>query len=753
MRLFVRLRLGFARVLLRADMSYNFIDASYLKTQHNIPSNLTAREYWATILVWRGVLPDPKFSKSQSDLGERYNVIEKLAFLIFKNVLNIFSKKSTTMAEEKVYPSVNSQAVSAKALEAKVDLKAGLRINANSYSSSCDDILIIIPIYNAFEYVRQCIDSVLKTTNCQLLLIDDCSTQLELKNFLKSLQPLTRVRILENKENIGFVRSVNRGLRESNGKHVVLLNSDTVVFDDWLSRLVRPLREFEDAWTVTAMSNAATIYSVPFKEEVDIPVEISRVLDETLKENFEVSYTEIPTCHGFCVAIHKDSVETIGYFDEGTFGKGYGEENDYSMRIIKQGKKNYLATNLVVHHYGSKSFGEDKENLANMNLDKLLGKHPNYMRSIQKFLRREDLIWVRFLAMIAFSKANRDRLKMVFTHSLGGGTEKSIELDNVNHLDLLILVKPSSSNSLFLEFRFNHKSSTFTLVDLNSADLITYLLRIISPKKIIFEHLLGYPSDSISAFMLTSHNYDVRLHDYFYLCPKIHLSGTNSSDCRLPTIAECTNCLSSSSGDSIDIVSWRTQKLSFLSGAQTVLASTLDVSKRYNKVKSLEIQIRPIDIVAAPILSKRVAFAQKGYKIAILGNLNRNKGSQSVLELAKEMEKSRESFELIHLGAVLDDRLFKARKFRSLGSYASIDELDSKLADIRPDLFLFPSKVPETFSFTLSEALRYELPIAYFDTGAIAERLGKYRKRITLELDDSAFTVLRKIELELSYVR
>ena len=68
---------------------------------------------------------------------------------------------------------------------------------------------------------------------------------------------------------------------------------------------------------------------------------------------------ELPTGVGFCMALNRNVLKKIGFLDEQTFGKGYGEENDWCMRAYKAGYKNVLIPNLFVYHKHGMSFNED----------------------------------------------------------------------------------------------------------------------------------------------------------------------------------------------------------------------------------------------------------------------------------------------------------------------------------------------------------------------------------------------------------
>jgi hypothetical protein len=89
---------------------------------------------------------------------------------------------------------------------------------------------IIIPVFRGLEETRRCVESVLTDSerpDGEIIVVDDCSPEPELPRWLDEVAAAGRVRLLRNTTNLGFVRSVNRGMEEAGRHDVVLLNSDT----------------------------------------------------------------------------------------------------------------------------------------------------------------------------------------------------------------------------------------------------------------------------------------------------------------------------------------------------------------------------------------------------------------------------------------------------------------------------------------------------------------------------------------------
>ena len=68
----------------------------------------------------------------------------------------------------------------------------------------------------------------------------------------------------------------------------------------------------------------------------------------------------IPTGVGFCMYIRRACLDEIGLFDAETFGRGYGEENDFCMRAAAAGWRNVLAGDVFVYHEGAVSFSGER---------------------------------------------------------------------------------------------------------------------------------------------------------------------------------------------------------------------------------------------------------------------------------------------------------------------------------------------------------------------------------------------------------
>lgn len=258
---------------------------------------------------------------------------------------------------------------------------------------------IVIPVYRSLGVTKRCVESVLAKARSEdrVILIDDASPEPELSSWCEQLAVDGRVTLLRNAENLGFVASVNRGMSEDSERDVVLLNSDTEVPSGWLERLQRCAYAADRVATATPFSNNATICSYPhFCQSSELPEGMSlAALDALFAEANAAGTQELPTCVGFCVYIRRDALDELGLFDEEAFGRGYGEENDFSRRAAARGWSNRLCADLFVYHQGGASFGDDSQALMAAGNARLLERFPDYPDIIADFVADDPLLAMR----------------------------------------------------------------------------------------------------------------------------------------------------------------------------------------------------------------------------------------------------------------------------------------------------------------------------------------------------------------------
>ncbi|HRD98354.1 MAG TPA: methyltransferase domain-containing protein, partial [Rubrivivax sp.] len=254
---------------------------------------------------------------------------------------------------------------------------------------------IVLPVYGGLDVLQRCVASVLAAecrTPWHLTLIDDASPQPAVGAWLRELaREHPRISVLTNARNLGFVGTVNLGMRLAGRCDVVLLNSDTEVAGDWLDRLGQAAYGTARAGTVTPFSNNATICSYPrFCEDNLLPAGQSVASLDGLFARANAGRTlAIPTAVGFCMYIRRECLDEVGEFDAGTFGAGYGEENDFCVRASAAGWVHLHALDVFVFHAGAASFSESRHALQASALAAIRRLHPHYEDMVRGFVQRD----------------------------------------------------------------------------------------------------------------------------------------------------------------------------------------------------------------------------------------------------------------------------------------------------------------------------------------------------------------------------
>jgi hypothetical protein len=91
------------------------------------------------------------------------------------------------------------------------------------------------------------------------------------------------------------------------------------------------------------------------------------------------------------MAISRHAIDRAGLFNESLFGRGYGEENDFSRRVALLGMRNVLCDDVYVAHLGGRSFGPAGMRPDQASMERVLSQHPDYLELVQAFIAADPL--------------------------------------------------------------------------------------------------------------------------------------------------------------------------------------------------------------------------------------------------------------------------------------------------------------------------------------------------------------------------
>ena len=604
---------------------------------------------------------------------------------------------------------------------------------------------IIIPVHNAYDDVQRCIDSVLRTTMPQhrIILIDDCSTDCRIADYIETLRSKadSRLQLLRNDTNLGFVGTVNRGM--ALGKNdVVLLNSDTIVTSGWIEKLCSCAAADTLIGTITPFSNNAEICSFPnFCQDNLLPEgmnaeDVNRVIEAAALP----VYPDIPTGVGFCMFIRRQLLNKIGMFDADTFGLGYGEENDFCMRAVAAGWRNVLCDDTFVQHVGKRSFSAKRDALVEENMQRLLAKHPDYMQRVMAFIAADPIKPIRQLAQsfMALTGTTGDKPGILhIIHGRSGGTEQ--------HTRSLMQSKSGNCRHYLLVVT----GDVWQIMDANSGELLTYQFTrqpdqlwvdFLAPLCASFRihlchvhHLSGCRQGLLEAMSRLEIPFGFSVHDFFLACPTINLLDASGMYCGSETeLSRCQSCLNAQSNfRGIDIAAWRAVHADFIERAAFVIAPSdlaAEMFRRYFRRDDIRVIQHGVDSIESQINAPAAlhSLPKDAYlHIGVLGAIGPVKGARQLERLVARSRERKLPFRWIVVGYM--DRQFQPHQTADTlltvhGQYMR-EQMEALLDHYRISLVVFPSAGPETYCYTLTEAWMAGRPVLVPPIGALYERV------------------------------
>ncbi|MGV8803674.1 MAG: glycosyltransferase [Polaromonas sp.] len=633
-------------------------------------------------------------------------------------------------------------------------------VNRSLLPSSME-IDIIVPVYRGLEQTRRCIESVLNSTikvPFRLILINDESPEIEVSNYLRELRSLPGVTLIENAENLGFTATVNLGMSLSTENDVVLLNSDTEVANDWLDRLLVHAHCAARVGTVTPFSSNATICNYPTLEGMKVlpEGESTQSLDTAFAVANRGRHIEIPTAVGFCMYIRRDCLDEVGLFDVETFGKGYGEENDFCLRASALGWKHLLAADTFVFHEGEVSFQAGSNPRKERAAQIMRGRYPRYEAIVAEHVTLNEAHPLRIAATASRFKHGLLPVVLHVLHGHGGGTEKHVEelcrgLAGTSRMLIMnVLLNGGSQPEVRLRSAATQDGLDLRLPTSNLSFLVS-LLQSFGVSLVHIHHVLDYPFDLRLLIDSLRLPFYLTVHDYFLICPRINLMPPQQKYCGEPEPSQCNQCLSINAPQgSVDIVWWRAQHAWLFEEASVVICPSHDVATRckryfpdaaYRAVSHEKMAPDTFYNVKAPTLKKT-----EPLRVAILGVLARHKGLKLISETLAIANKAASPLELRLIGFAEDNMpSVAANLFSQTGTYQDTD-LDKLIEEFNPHLILFPACCPETYSYTLTEALKSNRPIMATHIGAFPERLTGRPWTWLIDWDISGGELVQKLE-------
>jgi len=237
------------------------------------------------------------------------------------------------------------------------------------------DLSIIIVNYNTKEFLKRCINSIMnsisKKINYEIIVVDNASTDGSPSVISKFQFPISNIKIILNKKNVGFSKANNQGIKVSEkSRYVFFVNPDTLMQKNTIEKMIEFLDKNKNA-------GAATCKLVTLNGQIDdashrgFPTPwnsfshfsgLAKMFPKMkLFSGYNLGWMDIEKIHeidalaGAFMIVRKKAGEDAGWWDEDYFF--YGEDIDFCYMLKQLGWKIYYVPTVSATHYKGVSGG------------------------------------------------------------------------------------------------------------------------------------------------------------------------------------------------------------------------------------------------------------------------------------------------------------------------------------------------------------------------------------------------------------
>jgi GT2 family glycosyltransferase len=244
------------------------------------------------------------------------------------------------------------------------------------------DVTFLLPAFNAPAALNLALSTMIKSgINPELITVcNDASTDRRV-DAIREKSKKINVTWVDRSENLGYTKNINQAVFNISTKFIYILNTDCFLLRETADRMLDLIKVNEFYACVGIMSNNAgyqTVKTTPTIAWAHLDVEeiINRVsmIQRSLAWHLGTRAIFLPSVNGFCTLWRKSVLDLIGGFDEISFPRGYGEEDDACFRSLRAGYIPVLAPNLFAPHLRTQSFNSVEKIALKKNAAEVLKK-------------------------------------------------------------------------------------------------------------------------------------------------------------------------------------------------------------------------------------------------------------------------------------------------------------------------------------------------------------------------------------------
>ena len=572
--------------------------------------------------------------------------------------------------------------------------------------------------------------------------------------------------MLANERNLGFSGAVNRGIAATAGD-VVVLNSDAEVTAGWLAGLVRCRDSDPAIGIVCPLSNHATILSLfgigQLLVKPDGTADVDTIGACVASAGIR-SYPRLPTAVGFCMLLTRELLDRAGTFDP-VYGRGYGEENDLSMRASRLGFEIACADDVYVHHAGEASFGalSGVDEARELNRTRLERRWPDYAPSVAAWGKANPL---RGALERANAQAERQALpgrirvlQVLHHYEARGGIEEHTRgvINELRDEIAFNVVVPHFARVGWTDFAVERTATHLRLARMNP-DLVQPGIYVIAHAANVsdpgveaafsnllaggydvvhFQSLVGWNSLRLpriaraagARVVLSCHDLSLACADYnMVLGGEGQPCGRDAAHSADPDCVKCLRSKSAAASTSAPpaIAGYIDERYAAacdaVDAAHSIVCPSEYMAQRMRRAFGTRCDGK-LTVVGHGVRDFPLIYEAPDrplMRVAVMGRFNARKGGEVFLEAVRKLAGSEIAFEV---WGQVDGRLAAPARAAGVllrGMYEA-DDLPRVLRGI--DLVLVPTQMEESFCLVVSEAQRLGIPVAASRIGAIPERV------------------------------
>ena len=209
-------------------------------------------------------------------------------------------------------------------------------------------VSIVLPTYNGEKYIKESIDSVIHQTftDWELIIVNDCSTD-STPNIIKEYENIdSRIRIINNSQNLKLPKSLNVGFKSASGEYLTWISDDNLFLPQAIEAMVSYLE-----------TSNVDLVSCKY-DEIDENGKLLNTIDKHNKRNLHRFLRR--NVVGACFMYTKKIADKIGQYDENVF---CAEDYDYWFRIALAGNIKFIPECYYQYRFNPYSLSSTKQDL------------------------------------------------------------------------------------------------------------------------------------------------------------------------------------------------------------------------------------------------------------------------------------------------------------------------------------------------------------------------------------------------------